>query len=119
LINSGSYRIIERNQLHKVLEEQALGQSGVLDSETAVVVGKIMGIDAVVVGSISALNSALESDARILNVETGEAIAATHARGASADDLRQMAEALAEEISTRATAIPARAQADTTVGLKK
>jgi len=119
LINSGSYRIIERQQLEKVLEEQALGQSGALDSETAVVVGKIMRLDAVVVGSISALTNALEADARILNVETGEAIAATHSRAASADDLRQMAEALAKEISTRAAAIPARAPVDTTVGLKK
>jgi hypothetical protein len=51
--------------LHKVLEEQALGQSGHLDSEMAVAVGKIMGIGAVVVGSISKLDRALQSDARI------------------------------------------------------
>jgi tetratricopeptide (TPR) repeat protein len=119
LINSGSYRIIERQQLEKVLEEQALGQSGALDSETAVVVGKIMSLDAVVVGSISALTNVLEADARILNVETGEAIAATHARAASADDLRQIAEALAQEISHRAAAISARAPADTNMNSKR
>jgi hypothetical protein len=119
LINSGSYRIIERQQLEKILEEQALGQSGALDSETAVVVGKIMSLDAVVVGSLSALTNVLEADARILNVETGEAIAATHARAASADDLRQIAESLAKEISHRAAAIPARVQADTSTDLKK
>jgi tetratricopeptide (TPR) repeat protein len=118
LINSGSYRIIERKQLQKVLEEQALGQSGALDAETAVVVGKIMSLDAVVVGSLSALTSALEADARILNVETGEAIAATHSRAASADELRQMAEALAKEISSRAAAVPARTLADTTASAK-
>jgi tetratricopeptide (TPR) repeat protein len=116
LINSGSYRIIERKQLQKVLEEQALAQSGALDSETAVVVGKIMSLDAVVVGSISALTSALEADARILDVETGEAIAATHSRAASADELRQIAETLAQDISNRAAVIPVRAQADTSVG---
>jgi tetratricopeptide (TPR) repeat protein len=119
LINSGSYRIIERKQLQRVLEEQALGQTGALDSETAVVVGKIMSLDAVVVGSLSSLTSALEADARILNVETGEAIAATHSRAASADELRQMAEALAKEISNRAVAIPLRAQVDTTASSKK
>jgi tetratricopeptide (TPR) repeat protein len=119
LINAGSYRIIERQQLEKVLEEQALGQSGALDSETAVVVGKIMSLDAVVVGSISALTNVLEADARILNVETGEAIAATHARAASADDLRQIAEALAKEISNRAAAVPVRAEADTNMNSKR
>jgi curli biogenesis system outer membrane secretion channel CsgG len=119
LINSGHYRIIERKQLEKVLEEQALGQSGALDSETAVVVGKLMSLDAIVIGSISALASTLEADARILDVETGEAIAAAHSRAASADDLRQMAEALAKDISQRAAAVPVRAQADTTASSMK
>lgn len=121
LINAGHYRLIERKQLQKVLEEQALSQSGALDSETAVVVGKIMSIDAIVVGSISTLANAVEADARILNVETGEAIAAAHSRGASANELRQMAEALAKDINQRAAMVPARAAADTSAssGLKK
>jgi len=119
LINSGSYRLIERKQLQKVLEEQALGQSGALDAETAVVVGKIMNIDAIVVGSISALANAVEADARILNVETGEAIAATHSRAASADELRQMAEALAENIAAQVGAVPVRAPVDSAASIKK
>ena len=119
LINSGRYRIIERKQLQKVLEEQALGQSGALDSETAVVVGKILSLDAVVVGSISTLTSALEADARILNVETGEAIAATHSRAPSADELRQIAEALSKEISGRAALIPVRVDSSTSSSLRK
>jgi hypothetical protein len=100
--------------LHKVLEEQALGQSGALDSETAVAVGKVMGIDAVVVGSISKLDRAWKSDAKVLNVETDEAIAAAHARGGSPDDLRQMAETLAKGLSAYAAMVPVRAEADTT-----
>lgn len=119
LINTGHYRIIERKQLEKVLEEQALGQSGALDAETAVVVGKLMSLDAIVVGSISSLTNVVEADARILNVETGEAIAATHSRAASADELRQLAEALAKDISQRATLVPVRAPADTTAALNK
>ena len=121
LINSGNYRLVERKQLQKILEEQALGQSGALDSETAVVVGRIMSIDAIVVGSISTLTNAVEADARILNVETGEAIAATHSRAASADQLRQIAEALAKEINQHAAMVPARVMVDSSAssGLKK
>ncbi|MDZ7289517.1 MAG: FlgO family outer membrane protein [candidate division KSB1 bacterium] len=119
LINSGSYRIIERKQLHKVLEEQALGQSGALDSETAVAVGKIMGLDAVVVGSVSELNRVVESDARILHVETGEALAAAHSRVTSPDELRQMAEALAQSIAGYAGVIPLRTPPDSSADLRK
>jgi tetratricopeptide (TPR) repeat protein len=119
LINSGHYRMIERKQLFKVLEEQALGQSGALDSETAVAVGKIMGLDAIVVGSISPLASVLEADARILHVETGEAVAAAHSRGASPDQLRQMAETLAQSLAGHAGMIPTRAPVDTTSEVPK
>lgn len=117
LINSGHYRIIERQQLEKVLEEQALGQSGALDAETAVVVGKLMSLDAIVVGSVSTLTSAVEADARILHVETGEALAATHSRAASANELRQIAEALAKDINQHAAAVPVKA--DTSVNSGK
>ncbi len=46
-------RVIDRNQITKVLEEQALQQSGIIDSETAVQVGKLVGANAVVVGELT------------------------------------------------------------------
>jgi len=59
------------------------------------------------------------ADARILNVETGEAIAATHSRAASADELRQIAEALAKNIAAQAGAVPVHAPVDSATGAKK
>jgi len=109
LINCHRFKVIERAQLDKVLQEQALAQSGALDSETAVVVGKIMGLDGVVVGSLSQLASVYEADARLLNVETGEAIAAASGRAASADQLRNIAERVAGSFATHAHEVPARA----------
>jgi len=66
----------------KVLLEQAPGQRGALVAETAVA-GKVMGLNAMLAGSVGELESALKSNARIPNVEMGEAFAATHARVAS------------------------------------
>jgi curli biogenesis system outer membrane secretion channel CsgG len=111
LINCQRFKVIERAQLDKVLQEQALGQSGALDSETAVVVGKIMGLDGVVIGSLSQLASVYEADARILNVETGEAITAASGRAASADQLRNIAESVAGNFATHAHEVPVRATA--------
>lgn len=108
LINSNRFKVIERSQLDKVLQEQALGQTGALDSETAVVVGKIMGLDAVVVGSVSKLTSVYEADARILNVESGEALAAASASAQSANQLRSVAETLAGSFAQHAHQIPIR-----------
>lgn len=44
--------VIERTHLDRVLEEQALGQTGVLDGRTAARVGRILGVDAILVGEV-------------------------------------------------------------------
>jgi len=111
LINSNRFKVMERAQLSKVLQEQALGQTGALDSETAVAVGKIMGLDAVLVGSLSQLASVYEADARILNVESGEAVTAANARAGSVDQFRAIAESLAGKFAAHAQQIPIRAAA--------
>jgi len=101
LINTGQYRVIERRQLDRVFEEQALGQSGALEAETAAAVGSILGVDAVVVGNLSRLASTIEADARILVSQTAEAVAAFHARGNSVNQLRAMTETLARDMTAK------------------
>lgn len=109
LINTNRFTVVERAQLGKVLQEQALGQSGAVESQTAVVVGQIMGLDAVVVGSLSQLASVYEADARILDVESGEAVAAANGTANSVDQLRAIASRLADQLAGSAAAIPTRA----------
>jgi curli biogenesis system outer membrane secretion channel CsgG len=53
LVQSGSFRVIERQQLDKVLGEQNLGAGGRIDPSTAAKVGKILGVQLVVIGSVT------------------------------------------------------------------
>lgn len=46
------FEVIERSQLNKILEEQKLGLTGILDTNTIKIIGKILGVDAIVVGSV-------------------------------------------------------------------
>ncbi len=101
LINQGAYRIVERRQIDRIFEEQALGQTGALEAETAVAVGKILGVQAVAVGNLSRLAGGYETDARILHVESGEALLACHAKAASSAQFREAAETLAADLSTK------------------
>ncbi|MBN1384617.1 MAG: hypothetical protein JW983_07055 [Elusimicrobia bacterium] len=50
---SGKFILIERAKLNKVLEEQKLQTTGLIDSHTVSKAGKILGLDAVVVGAVS------------------------------------------------------------------
>ena len=53
LFKTGAFIVVERAQLQKVLGEQALGQSGIMNPATAAEAGKILGLNAMVTGSIS------------------------------------------------------------------
>ena len=47
------FTIIERNRLSQVLNEQKMNQSGIVNDNQAVEVGKILGIDVMIIGTIS------------------------------------------------------------------
>lgn len=51
LVNNKYYTIIERKEMGKILEEQALSLSGVIDAGRATEVGKLLGAEGMVMGS--------------------------------------------------------------------
>ena len=53
LFKTGAFILVERAQLKQVLGEQSLGQTGVVNPETAAQAGKVLGLNALVTGSIS------------------------------------------------------------------
>jgi len=53
LVRNGTYSMIERKQLDRVLGEQNFQQSGRADASTAAQLGRILGVDAIVIGSIT------------------------------------------------------------------
>ncbi len=53
LVKDGTFSVIERKQLEKVLSEQRLGASGLVDASTAAQIGKILGVKYVILGSIT------------------------------------------------------------------
>jgi curli biogenesis system outer membrane secretion channel CsgG len=53
LVNDGTYSVIERKQLDKILAEQNFSNSNRADPASAARIGKILGLDAIIVGSIT------------------------------------------------------------------
>ncbi len=72
LSKSDKIVIVERNKLDKVLEEQALVLSGVLDSSNVQQVGKLLGAQFIIQGTINQTNSKTRIDVNIIKVKTGE-----------------------------------------------
>lgn len=77
LVNQGLFRVIERQQLEKVLAEQKLQMSGMIDNANAVEIGKMLGADGIMVGSITEYGRTiypkvrLTVNVRVIEVKTG------------------------------------------------
>jgi len=76
LVNLRRFKVMERAALEKVLKEQKLQTSGVVDEKTAVNVGKIAGADAIIIGDISVVGGYAKVTARVIDTETSETIVA-------------------------------------------
>src|SRR5436309_11496604 len=53
LVKDGTYSVIERKQLDKILAEQNFSNSDRANATSAAKIGKLLGVDAIIVGSIT------------------------------------------------------------------
>ena len=112
LVKDGTYRVVERQMLDKILAEQNFSNSDRADPATAAKIGKMLGVDAIVVGSITEFGNETKNTgvggeggnwhgfgvggfghknskanvaltARLVNVDTGEIMAVADGTGQS------------------------------------
>ncbi len=69
--------VIERDQLERVLREQNLGYSGLVNLRSAKKIGKLLGAEAIVLGSVGDLGNEVTINARLVDLEAGNSLAAT------------------------------------------
>jgi TolB-like protein len=102
LWNQQRFKVMERAQLDKILAEQSLGASGVVDAATAAQIGKGIGVDAIIIGSVAAAPSgAISIDARVIDTESATIIVAQDAYSGSSDaqSVKNAVENLARKIA--------------------
>ncbi len=102
LYNQARFEIMERDKLNKVLEEQTLGQTGIIDVTSAAQIGKGQGLDAIVLGSVAASTSgAISIDARVIDTESAAIIVAQDIFSGSSDaqSVKNAVENLAKKIT--------------------
>ena len=113
LVKDGSFSVIERKALDKIMAEQNFSNSNRADPNSAARIGKMLGVDAVIVGSITQFGNETKKrnfggtggnwgnygiggighsnskanvgiTARIINIDTGEILAVADGAGQSA-----------------------------------
>ncbi len=110
LVRDGTYVIVERKQLEKILQEQNFSNSDRANPATAAKIGKVLGVNAIIVGTVTQFGAETKNigaggltnklgvlgrvntskskanvvlDARIINTETAEIMAVASGKGTS------------------------------------
>lgn len=98
LVKTGKFIVVERDRLDKILDEQKMGQTGVINPKTAAKVGQVLGLNAIVTGSVSQFGAKKEGkdflisqskrqiveatvDVRVVDTETGQVLFADSGKG--------------------------------------
>jgi TolB-like protein len=103
-------RVVERENIQKLLDEQNLGASGRVDPQTAAKVGKLVGARYVVLGTFVDFYGDFRIDARLVNVETSEIVRAETDR-MQRDHLYDLIKAVAAQLLKDANLPPLPKQA--------
>ena len=80
LYKTGKFNVIERQMLNKILTEQKLQASGLIDENSARKLGRLLGVEALVSGSVSDLGDHIKINARVISTETGQIFGVASAR---------------------------------------
>lgn len=98
LVETGRFDIIERRLLQQLLDEQKMGQSGLIDPTSASRLGKVLGVSTVVSGTVQNYDGNYEINARLINVESGAIIVAEKVHASSAGKLTELVASIATRI---------------------
>lgn len=106
LSTNGAIRVVERDRIQQLIDEQNLGSSGRVDKATAVQAGKLLGAHHMIFGGfIVDPKGQIRLDARAVNVETSE-IEHVESVTDKADNLLVVISTLAEKLN-RGMKLPA------------
>jgi tetratricopeptide (TPR) repeat protein/TolB-like protein len=75
LVNQDRFRVIEREKLDLVLQEQKLSRSELIDASTALRLGKLIAAHSIVTGSMIETRNGIEIVSRMIDTETSEILA--------------------------------------------
>ncbi len=85
MLRHGRFALVERQRIKAILEELRLNESGLVDEDTALKVGKILAADCMLFGSVLERANSIEIYARLVDTETSEILAAVDLYGEDVD----------------------------------
>lgn len=117
LVNTRKFDVIERNRINSILNEQEFSSTGMVDAQSAIQMGKLIGTDYMVMGKVEVVRAMRESkpipytdyikhtsigdmivNMRIVDTRTGKIVSAKKVKTHSAIDGKQPAEVFLDQL---------------------
>lgn len=89
-VNVGKVRVVDRENIAKIVKEFEFQGSDLTDESTAVEIGKLSGADIIVIGSISYVGEIFYLNIKLISVETAEIIGSSIADAVNAKEFYEM-----------------------------
>ena len=107
MARSGRLEIVERSRLEAALIEMEMNMLGIVDEETAAVVGRAVGATTIMVGSFVSISGLVRINARLIDVQTARVLKAESVQGPEAGDgLFRLMDQIAEAMERQLTGTP-------------
>lgn len=94
---TGNFEVIERKLLDKIVEEQKISLSGLVDESTAAELGMVLGVEAIASGTITDLGTSVKVNARLISAETGKLFSVASSEIPKTDKVKVL---LSESVTT-------------------
>lgn len=105
LAKLSSVTVVQREQLDKVLKEQALGASGVIAPSQAAQLGKVLGAETLLTGSYASIGKNIRVDLQLIDATTGQVQGAVSAEG-NVDSIFSLEKQLVLSLLTKLNVTP-------------
>ena len=89
-VNVGIGKIMERQDISKILEEYEFQREDITDQSTAIEIGRLAGADVISIGALYKLGSKHYLNIKLISVKTGEIVASCVATAETEDDYFDM-----------------------------
>jgi TolB-like protein len=100
IVNLGTnfYNVIDRQYVNKVMGEHAFAATGITSAEGAAAIGRMMNAQKVVTGTLTKMMDTYFVSANLIDVETGKIESAASGDYKTADDMKQTAQIVANQL---------------------
>ncbi|MFC2060937.1 PorV/PorQ family protein [Elusimicrobiota bacterium] len=99
LVRTRTFKVLDRQNMEQLLEEQSFQMTGCTTEECAVQMGKVLNVSYMVVGTFSKFLETYYVNVNFVDVETGEIVAAESAECASGKELPEAAKKISDSFA--------------------